>query len=773
MKFIYLTDIHIRGNNPINRKDNYPLAIINKLKELNKIIEISNIDAILCGGDLFDVPAISNKILCQIAEVLLSYKIPIYITPGNHDIVGQSLETLEHTSIGILASTGVIHLLDKTPTILTKGNDKVAITGHAFTPELDSPETKDTDYMIQRIDNAYNILISHSMVVEKPFVGNYTIIDELQTNADMVLTGHYHPERFDRRLNNDYSTMLLKPRAVSRKENTVQSKTYLPEFLLLEILGHKLNKYQFRVFNSASLDVFKDKVVKEVDIQEFSNKIDELDRDKWKSLNVQEMIKEIAREMNLEKPIISLALGQITTAQLNDQENNPLKDFIPINEKIYIKEIDIKNFQSHSSTKIELDKGMNALVGQSHCGKTAIIRAINWCLYNEPRGVEYIKEGTSRTQVKITLSNGDYIARIRSNETGENCYIINGKKYTGFGTNLPIEVINTSQMPKVKIGKNLSSINYASQLESPFLLSITTGDRANSIGSITNTEIIDNAVSNISKEISSKQRELTSLVANTNSLQNQVDSYLPLHLYKQEINKLESLLFEISDLTTKIKEIQDIEKRYKELKTSLNKAKQEKNRYIHNIDLNELIDINNKYVLAYSYRILNIDLDKENRVPIPPTIEDLEPLLEHYNYFKRLNENYQQYTIDLNKIPRYNKIEINTNELEELLSKFNYINNLKERYNQLKNKNTENIYLDISTIDIKEMESIEEQYKGVIAMKKSIEDLNKNLQLEEEEVIILDQKKAELLLQYEKILKECKICPVCGQSIPDDIKIQE
>ena len=41
-----------------------------------------------------------------------------------------------------------------------------------------------------------------------------------------------------------------------------------------------------------------------------------------------------------------------------------------------IKKISIKNIQSYRETELELSKGINAIVGSSNNGKTAILRAL-------------------------------------------------------------------------------------------------------------------------------------------------------------------------------------------------------------------------------------------------------------------------------------------------------------------------------------------------------------------------------------------------------------
>ena len=59
-----------------------------------------------------------------------------------------------------------------------------------------------------------------------------------------------------------------------------------------------------------------------------------------------------------------------------------------------ISSLTLENFQSHKESKIVFDKGLTVIIGQTDQGKSAIIRALKWVLYNEPRGTDFITAGT-------------------------------------------------------------------------------------------------------------------------------------------------------------------------------------------------------------------------------------------------------------------------------------------------------------------------------------------------------------------------------------------
>ncbi len=66
-------------------------------------------------------------------------------------------------------------------------------------------------------------------------------------------------------------------------------------------------------------------------------------------------------------------------------------------------------------------------------------------------------------------------------------------------------------MPKIRVGNDDVNINISSQLEAPFMVSMSGSNMANLIGRVTGVETIDYASAEISKEITRYQRSIGSL----------------------------------------------------------------------------------------------------------------------------------------------------------------------------------------------------------------------------------------------------------------------
>lgn len=170
----------------------------------------------------------------------------------------------------------------------------------------------------------------------------------------------------------------------------------------------------------------------------------------------------------------------------------------------YIVRAVIDGFQSHAHTELAFTDGLNVIVGPSDQGKSAALRAIRWCLYNEPRGTEFVRNGTRNCKVALTMSDGAEIVReVQVSKAGKaerNQYTVAlpgqaPQVFEGFGTKPPAEVIAAHGMPEVKLDTDKAmTLNIASQLEGPFLLSETGSFASKALGRLLGVHVVDAAI---------------------------------------------------------------------------------------------------------------------------------------------------------------------------------------------------------------------------------------------------------------------------------------
>lgn len=132
------------------------------------------------------------------------------------------------------------------------------------------------------------------------------------------------------------------------------------------------------------------------------------------------------------------------------------------------KSIRLVNFQAHIDSLIELDEGITSLVGESHNGKTSIMRGLNWAVNNEPSGTGFIsywakhktKKGLTVIDIpcKVECVRKDGNVLIRERSADFNGYRINGKDLARAGVGVPREVHDWFNMGEVNIQNQHDSL---------------------------------------------------------------------------------------------------------------------------------------------------------------------------------------------------------------------------------------------------------------------------------------------------------------------------
>src|SRR6186713_2597915 len=75
---------------------------------------------------------------------------------------------------------------------------------------------------------------------------------------------------------------------------------------------------------------------------------------------------------------------------------------------MHISRIEIENIKSHVSTTIEFSRGTTAITGENGAGKTTIIEAIAWVLFDllEYKKEDFVRRGAKKGSVKLTFESG-------------------------------------------------------------------------------------------------------------------------------------------------------------------------------------------------------------------------------------------------------------------------------------------------------------------------------------------------------------------------------
>lgn len=385
---------------------------------------------------------------------------------------------------------------------------------------------------------------------------------------------------------------------------------------------------------------------------------------------------------------------------------------------MYLKGIEINGFKSFSEkVNIDFTKGLTAIVGPNGSGKSNILDAVLWVLgeqsYKSIRAKDSQdvifsggknKKARSNASVSLYINNedryidydNDELVITRSiNRSGENQYILNGKKTR-------LKDINNMLMD-TGIGKQAYSVIGQGKV-----------DRIISSSSTELRNIIDEAAG-IKKAKIEKEEAFKKLISVEN-----------------EVEKIEFVE-------------EDLEKRVEELESQSKQARKYK-AYIKQINIM-------KYMI-YSYYINTYSSEKENlngeQIKLKNNIEELSEKLEVYTEkIKENSENKEQVDKQLEEyLSKNNK---NSEQLEELNEKYRaYINKKANFEAEVKNKeeNKEKLKIKISEIGA----IVEENKSELKQISTLINSSEKDLK--EYEKLLKDKKiKKENL---EKTLKKCE-----------------
>lgn len=171
-----------------------------------------------------------------------------------------------------------------------------------------------------------------------------------------------------------------------------------------------------------------------------------------------------------------------------------------------LKFLEISNFESHKNTKIAFTPGVNVIVGQSESGKSAILRAINWVVFNRPSGDAFRSHWGGSTTVKIETDDA-LITRTKSSKDNKYTlqYLDDDKptEFKAIGTNVPEQITKALE---------IHPINIQTQFAGHFLLPpVSPGEVAKQINQFVDLEVIDKSTSNSNSALREFKRSISNL----------------------------------------------------------------------------------------------------------------------------------------------------------------------------------------------------------------------------------------------------------------------
>ena len=214
VNLIDIADVHWQLATPEGRTDSYPDALRAKLNEIFDLAARYKAIGILVNGDLFNTPSVSLAAIGLLAQILTTAPCTVYAIAGQHDEWDHNPDSLGRTPFGLLAAAGLIRDVAANPVIIdlpwtSRHANHAAwleISGRHYNHQADAEGYYEPPHIEGRslILPDVRLMLSHGMLLDhEPSIDlKHTLVSELQSSAEVVCVGDYHPgvgiKRFDR-----------------------------------------------------------------------------------------------------------------------------------------------------------------------------------------------------------------------------------------------------------------------------------------------------------------------------------------------------------------------------------------------------------------------------------------------------------------------------------------------------------------------------------------------------------------------------------------------
>lgn len=786
MKLLVFGDFHEGNHQPASRIDDFHETKIKLINEIDEIAKKHDCQAKLQLGDFLDKPNYPIKVLTEIIQrwkpmapaqqlqrlqngeitpedflALIKDDIPLIGVVGNHELIGNSLNTLKQTSIHLLSQMGFMRLVDREhPVILTdpQTGQTVAITGAPYHIHRDKPNYVG-DYIIEEKLGDIHIHLVHGNGINKAIKPQHTTVDKFlyETKADVTIMGHYHKgfpivEHEGKYAFNPGSPHLLTADEMGRKPQ-VAILDITPSGVNIELIPLKTGSDSSKVLTREHIEENEAKKKKIEAIKSTVAKAEISQR-----LTIKDVMIEIMENKNIKESVredlIKRIEAKMEAMVIEHHETEPYT----------ITKLILNNFQSHKHTVLELHEGLNILVGESGHGKSGIQRAFSFVMEGKKGGQSFIHSGEKECSVTLELSNGNTITRFLK-ENGKGGYkIFHADTQT-------IEEGNTKLLPTVQkmlgffplvIDEDLSiPLNFLKQGSSWYFIgdSMSSPNRAKVIGSFYQTHYADAVAKECEAESKKVATQLKGLNQEVELVEEQLTEYQYLDRFKEHLDLIEQ----------KKAELQEKIERYKAMRTLYVEGMQLKAKEEHLTKVLQTID---EGLIQPKARLEKLKQEVSR-------YQCVSSCYYEYSIALKTEEKYQQLLIHLPDTTqwkeKYHAVVQKAQLLQVKQQQYRYTMNILQTQRQLKEKEAQ---IKSALQMLPPYQTLATQYNLIIekfnrlAILRQLlherQQIIQNGRAEKAKLLKIQQDLDHHLTQYRQLLTELKQCPICQSVISSE-----
>ena len=226
--------------------------------------------------------------------------------------------------------------------------------------------------------------------------------------------------------------------------------------------------------------------------------------------------------------------------------------------KGHLRELELKNFQKHSSLKLELTPGLNIVAGPTDSGKSSIFRAIRWLLTNRPRGIDAYRTYRSQGPISVSMVFEDgEVKRIKGAK--ENDYILKiGDEVTTFSTvktDVPLEVKEFLKIPDFVL---------QGQHDQYYLLQSSPGEVVREIQKLVDLDIISSVIQMANQHINTCKANLRAYQKTKEEYEQELDRLAGIPDLMKEVEFIEAQQAILEDKRKRLEEVENLVEKIEE-----------------------------------------------------------------------------------------------------------------------------------------------------------------------------------------------------------------
>lgn len=388
--------------------------------------------------------------------------------------------------------------------------------------------------------------------------------------------------------------------------------------------------------------------------------------------------------------------------------------------------VKIKDYQIIKDIELEFIPGLNVIVGPSNNGKSSILKAIKSCIYTIP-GSNSIRFGKNNYVVEIKFNEHTVML---NKGLKESFYIVDGDKYSKYGTNTPDAVSNALGIKELVLNGNKEILNFWDQMNYPFLIDRTSVELFRFIVDSGDNDQLSAALKDMVSDRQSINKKIISLQGSIEVVDKDINTCkVALENSKELYNSSINII--------KLKPRVDRFRKLKDIYTNLLTLNKQYNTCLNNYEL--ISTRYNKMKLIYE-RLNNFIFNKSKYLII-------------LNRLNKINVDLDELNSKINKAKVLsNIIKVDTSKLIFLKDKFNLIKNIDERLGSIKIKPSCN--LNISDDNLVKIIKLKKMCDNLILIQNKLYDIKNSLELSKNKSIMVDN-----------YLKLFNTCPYCGSTI--------